>query len=124
MRLFKKFSIISPCNNEEENIEKFISEIDTVKKIHDFNLTLLLIDDGSNDIPWNKIKESKKKFNFLKAVKLSRNFGKESALDAGLNVVGEDYDFHIIIDADLQHPINQIPNLIKNYQSKLKMLNF
>ena len=41
MRLFKKFSIISPCNNEEENIEKFISEIDTLKKNHDFNLTLL-----------------------------------------------------------------------------------
>lgn len=116
MRPFKKFSIISPCNNEEENIEKFISEIDNLKKKNNFDLTLLLIDDGSNDETWNKIKESKKKFNFLKAIKLSRNFGKESALDAGLNFIGENYDFHIIIDADLQHPINQIPNLIKSFQ--------
>ena len=118
MQLPKTFSIISPCYNEEENIIKFIEEIYKLKQKYNYDLTLLLIDDGSTDKTWQKIKEYKLKYNFIKALKLSRNFGKESALDAGLNAIGETYDCHIIIDADLQHPIFQIRNLIEYYNTK------
>jgi len=118
MQLPKTFSIISPCNNEEKNIIKFIEEIYKLKQKYNYNLTLLLIDDGSTDKTWKLIKECKLKYKFIKGVKLSRNFGKESALDAGLNAIGENYDFHIIIDSDLQHPISQIPNLIDNYNTE------
>ena len=45
---------------------------------------------------------------FIKAIKLSRGFGKESATDAGLNHVDNNLDFYIMAHPDLQHPINEV----------------
>ena len=65
-----------------------------------------------------------KKYDFLKAIKLSRKFGKEAAIDAGLNIIGNNYDFYIIIDSDLQHPIDKIPDLINNFlNNKFDIIN-
>jgi len=77
-----------------------------------------LVDDGSTDNTWLNIKEEKKNYKNLKGLKLSRNFGKESAIDAGLNFLNEKNKFFIIIDADLQHPINFIKDLINKFENK------
>lgn len=111
----KKFAIISPCKNEGENLKGFINEINNLTGVVGNNFTLLIIDDGSNDNTWRILEEEKQKYNFLKAIKLSKNFGKEAALDAGLNYIGDEFDFYITIDADLQHPVHKIPELIENF---------
>lgn len=111
----KKFAIISPCKNEGENLEGFINEINNLTGVVGNNFTLLIIDDGSNDNTWRILEEEKQKYNFLKAIRLSKNFGKEAALDAGLNYIGDEFDFYITIDADLQHPVHKIPELIENF---------
>lgn len=118
MSEIEKISIISPCHNEEANISNFLKNLHTEIKDLDYECDILLVDDGSTDNTWFNIKEEKKNYKNLKGLKLSRNFGKESAIDAGLNFLNEKNKFFIIIDADLQHPINIIKDLIKNFENK------
>jgi len=118
MSEIEKISIISPCHNEEANISNFLKNLHTEIKDLDYECDILLVDDGSTDNTWLNIKEEKKNYKNLKGIKLSRNFGKESAIDAGLNFLNEKNKFFIIIDADLQHPINIIKDLIKNFENK------
>ena len=57
-------------------------------------------------------------------IKLSRNFGKDSAIEAGLNYLDQinDYKFAIIIDADLQHPVEKIEDLIDEWNKDYKIV--
>jgi len=114
----RSFLVIAPCQNEEHNIKKFIEEINFLKQKNNYNLSLLLVDDGSTDKTWETINQEKKNNYNLKAIKLSKNFGKDSAIDAGINYANEDYDFYIIIDSDLQHPIEKIKDLIKKHDDE------
>lgn len=97
-------SIIVPCYNEEESLpffyEKFIEIANNMK--NKANFELLLVNDGSKD---NTLKVSKKLAetdNRIKYISFSRNFGKESAMIAGLEKCHG--DFIAIMDADLQDP--------------------
>lgn len=118
MSEIEKISIISPCHNEEDNISKFLKNLHSEIKDFNYECEVLLVDDGSTDNTWVNIKEEKKNYKNLKGLKLSRNFGKESAIDAGLNFLNEKNKFFIIIDADLQHPINFIKDLINKFENK------
>jgi glycosyltransferase involved in cell wall biosynthesis len=111
----EKFLIVSPCFNEKLIIDSFLQKIKDLKLKNNLNFDLCLIDDGSTDNTWNIIVDSKKKYSFLKGIKLSKNFGKECAIDAALNKNQNQYKFYIIIDSDHQHPINKIPDLINAY---------
>ena len=68
------------------------------------------MDDGSTDKTWYKIEDLKKKYSFINGIKLSKNFGKENALMCGLNNIKNE-DFIITIDADLQHPLDEIEKI-------------
>lgn len=97
-----KLSLIVPCYNEQDNVELFYSE--TVKAFEnvDFDYEFVFVNDGSKDDTIKKLRglyETKKESN-ITVVSFSRNFGKESAIYAGLkNSIG---DYVSIIDADLQ----------------------
>lgn len=105
----KTISIVVPCHNEEENIDQFISAIKGLNPIADFEL--VFVDDGSRDNTWIKLKQQEN----IKAIKFSRNFGKESAILAGItNATG---DACVIIDADLQHPPEKIIEMIEIWQN-------
>ena len=117
MSEIEKISIISPCHNEEGNISKLLKNLQSEIKDLNYECDILLVDDGSTDNTWLNIKEEKKNYKNLKGLKLSRNFGKESAIDAGLSFLNEKNKFFIIIDADLQHPTNFIKDLIKNFEN-------
>ncbi|EQB34337.1 bactoprenol glucosyl transferase [Sulfurimonas hongkongensis] len=107
----KKISLIVPCYNEEQNIELFINAVDKLFKTIPYKLELITINDGSNDETLSKLLKMQETHSYIKVVDLSRNFGKESALSAGLfHVTG---DAAIPIDADLQHPIELIPQMIE-----------
>ncbi len=99
----KKVSMIIPCYNEEDNVELFYKEAIKTYKEQNYKLELVFIDDGSKDNTLKKLKELTKEQDCeIKVLSFSRNFGKESAIYAGLkNTTG---DYTVIIDADLQQP--------------------
>ena len=104
------FTIVVPCFNEENNVEKFTKI--TKSLLQDkYNYKILFIDDGSKDRTWANIENLKKNFSFINAIKLTKNFGKENALTCGLDNI-KDEDFLISIEADLQHPIEKIEEMI------------
>lgn len=99
----KKISIIVPCYNEEEALPIFYEEIIKVmKELQNYELELLLIDDGSKDNTLERIRDLRKNDNRVRYVSFSRNFGKEAAMYAGLKE--STGNFVAIMDADLQDP--------------------
>ena len=105
----EKISIIVPCYNEEKALPLFYEELQ--KNIKDFPknvcFELLFVNDGSKDNTLNLLKDLAKKDSQVKYISFSRNFGKESAIYAGLeNATG---NYVTIMDADLQYP----PSLLK-----------
>lgn len=102
----KKISMIIPCYNEEKNVELFYNETNKYLSNKDFELEMIYINDGSKDNTIGELNKLLKKHDkgiFIKIINFSRNFGKESALYAGLKESTGDYV--VIIDADLQqHP--------------------
>ncbi len=105
----KKVDVIVPCFNESQVIDLFFAEAHkVVSKISDYEFEFIFIDDGSSDNTLEILKKYAKEYDFVRYISFSRNFGKESAMYAGIkNSTG---DFAVILDADLQHP----PKFIKD----------
>ena len=104
-------SIVVPCYNEEEALPLFYKEITKVFKQVKENYELLLVNDGSKDSTLQIMKDFAKKDKHVKYLSFSRNFGKESAMFAGLyNAKG---DYVAIMDADMQDPPALLPEMIK-----------
>lgn len=104
-------SIIIPCYNEQESLPYFIEEINKVMSMIDEKFELIFVNDGSKDKTFDMLKDLSKKDKRIKYISLSRNFGKESAMLAGLDLSKGDYV--AIMDADLQDPPKY---LIKMYE--------
>lgn len=105
----KKISIVVPCYNEEKALPLFYEELQSNIKTfpEDISFEILFVNDGSKDHTINVIKDLAKKDPSIKYISFSRNFGKESAIYAGLeNSTG---DYVTLMDADLQDP----PSLLK-----------
>lgn len=99
----KNIDLIIPCYNEEAGIEHFIFETNKViEKLLDYNFRYIFIDDGSTDKTYLIIKKVAERFQNIKYISFSRNFGKEAAIYAGLQHATGDYV--VVMDADLQHP--------------------
>ena len=107
-----KITIIVPCYNEEEVIDLFYPAVQKhVKDIPDCNFNYLFVNDGSRDATLLKLRELAKKYDNVNYLSLSRNFGKESAMMAGIDYA--EGDAVIIMDADLQHPPEVIADMVK-----------
>lgn len=101
----KQLSVVVPCYNEEESVELFYRELlknTTFLSEKDMKLELIYIDDGSLDRTAAEVKKLREKDERVHLVSLSRNFGKEAAMYAGLENAGGDYV--VIMDVDLQDP--------------------
>lgn len=108
----KKISIIVPIYNEEESLIFLKHRLENViKKIKKYKFEILLVNDGSTDNSLEVSKKIRKLDNRFSVLNLSRNFGKENAIIAGLDY-SKGSDAAIIIDADLQDPPELIPKLI------------
>lgn len=107
-------SIVLPAYNEENNIEPVIQKIKSVLAKSDYTFEIIVVDDGSTDSTLKKIRDLAEVDARLKYISLSRNFGHQNALKAGLDHArGEAI---ISMDADLQHP----PELILDFLKKWK----
>jgi glycosyltransferase involved in cell wall biosynthesis len=104
-------SIVIPVFNEEKRIENNIHTILNILRNHKINHEFILVDDGSIDRTWQKIQNLSNAIPNIHAIRFSRNFGKESALCAGLDIVQG--DACIVMDVDLQHPPEIIPDMVK-----------
>lgn len=110
----RTIDIVIPCYNEELNILSLVNRIDANVSTTDYIHTFIFIDDGSTDNTCSRIKDLSESRENICLIKLSRNFGKEAAIAAGLKQCTS--DAAIIIDADLQHPPNLIPDMIGEWE--------
>jgi len=111
----KKISIIVPAYNEEESLPFLYERLtNLIDSIENYEFEVLFINDGSKDKTLDIIKELRQKDERFCYVNLSRNFGKEVAMMAGLDYAKG--DAVIFIDADLQDPPELIPELIKYWE--------
>lgn len=107
-------TIIIPCFNEGQNIELVINKTDKILENTGIHYEYLFIDDGSIDNTWENINKIAKVDKRVKAISFSRNYGKEAALQSGLNHATG--DCVVIMDCDLQHPPDIIPEMYRKWE--------
>ncbi len=114
----KDIMIVVPCYNEEETIYKLISELKKVriKLSNRYKIDVMLINDGSTDKTQPLIDSLSKSNKFLLYRQFSANAGHQSALRAGLEVCGN-YEAVVMLDADMQHPPELIPEMITAWEN-------
>ena len=114
----KKVTILVPCHNEEESLPLLYNAVsglmDNEPKWKEYEWELLLVDDGSSDRTVQVIKSLYEKDKRISYIELSRNFGKENAMFAGLNYAQG--DCVVIMDADLQHPPHVITEMLAKWE--------
>lgn len=107
-------SIVAPCFNETATIEFFFSEMCKNLDNQDFRVEFIFVDDGSVDDTRMKLTDLADKSENVTAISLSRNFGKEAALTAGLDHAKG--DAVIVIDVDLQDPPELIDAFVRKWR--------
>lgn len=114
----KKITIMCPCYNEELSLDKLYHEIrclmDSDLMANRYDWELLFVNDGSRDNSLDKMRKLRAADGHVCFVNLSRNFGKENAMLAGFDYATG--DCVIIMDADLQHPVSIIPEMLKHWE--------
>lgn len=107
-------SLIIPCYNEELTIERFYETICPILQPLPYTIEFIFVDDGSKDLTVSKIESLHLKDERVKLISLSRNFGKEGALLAGLEAASG--DALIVMDIDLQDPPSLIPQMLDYFE--------
>ncbi|MGX7030451.1 glycosyltransferase family 2 protein [Vagococcus zengguangii] len=109
-----KLSVIVPCYNEQETIPLFLAEMAKVEAQLPLEVEYLFINDGSKDQTLNVLREAHQQNERVHYLSFSRNFGKESALYAGLQKATGDYV--TVMDADLQDPPAMLVEMYQKIQ--------
>lgn len=111
----KKVSILIPFYNEQEVLPSLFERLQSLIDSNDnYQWEVMLINDGSTDNSLCLVKQMRLRDKRFRYIDLSRNFGKETAMLAGFdNVTG---DCMVIMDADLQHPPEVIPQMLKLWE--------
>ncbi|NLB79607.1 MAG: glycosyltransferase family 2 protein [Clostridiaceae bacterium] len=107
-------SVVVPSYNEEENIIRVAFAIKSVLERNNIPFELLFVDDGSKDKTWDNINSVSEAESFVRGIRFSRNFGKESAIMAGLTAATG--DCCVVIDCDMQHPPEKIIEMYKLWE--------
>jgi glycosyltransferase involved in cell wall biosynthesis len=102
--------VVVPAYNESAGLREFHARLAAVFDKLDMGCTVLYVDDGSRDDTWAVMESLRAGDTRVATLKLSRNFGKELAMTAGLDVV--ESDAVVVIDADLQDPPELIPQFV------------
>ena len=116
----KTLSIVLPSYNEEQMIEKTTETISDIMERERIPYELIFVNDGSKDGTWDKILEQKEKNTHVKGVCFSRNFGKESAISAGLDQAAG--ACVAVMDCDLQHPPETLVTMYRLWESGFQVI--
>lgn len=114
-----KITCLVPVYNEEVVIKDFICALRSQLSLSSNEFEIIVIDDGSRDQTMIILRELARQ-KMIKYISLSRNFGKEMALTAGLSKVKS--DVCIILDADFQHPVHVIPEFLTEWANGYDMV--
>lgn len=114
MRPPPQLTLVVPAFNESHGLAAALREIRVQATVTQLPFTIIVVDDGSTDDTWQVLSALAGEAPELCAVRLSRNFGKEGAIAAGLDL--SHGDATIILDADLQHPPRLIPEMVDLWQ--------
>jgi dolichol-phosphate mannosyltransferase len=109
-----EISVVAPIYNEEQTISEFVKQVTNTLNQISIDYEILLVDDGSNDNSWEKIKTEVMSNSNIRGIKLSRNFGHHYAISAGLHKANAKWI--VVMDSDLQDR----PDVIKDLYSKAK----
>ena len=112
----RRLSLIVPAFNEEDGIGHAVRRIHAAAQEAGLPYKLIVVDDGSTDGTWSALTRLCAEIGELQAVRFSRNFGKEAAIAAGIEQA--DGDAAIILDADLQHPPELIPEMVRLWRDE------
>ena len=107
-------TVVVPAFNESEGLREFHARLAAVLDHLELRCSVLYVDDGSRDDTWMVMQSVREADPRVATLKLSRNFGKELALTAGLDHA--DADAVVVIDADLQDPPELIPEFIRHWR--------
>lgn len=111
----KKISIVIPAHNEEGNIFLIHQRIKkNFSELQNYHFEIIFVNDGSRDQTQAKIEELASQFEEVKFIEFSRNFGHQPAVKAGID--RSNANAVISMDADLQHPPELIPDMIKKWE--------
>jgi dolichol-phosphate mannosyltransferase len=108
-------SIVIPSYNEEGNVEHTAEVVTGIMENNNIDFELVFVNDGSSDGTWDKLASMAEKDDRITAVNFSRNFGKESAIFAGLESAKG--DAVVLMDCDLQHPPETIVEMYKIWKN-------
>ena len=108
-------SIVLPAYNEEQNIANTAKVLDELLNKNNIDYELVFISDGSKDATFAEIKKAAANNPRIKGAEFSRNFGKEAGIFAGLELTTG--DAVIVMDCDLQHPPEVIPQMWEKWQN-------
>ncbi len=117
-----RLGVVIPCFNEEEvltetknRLERLLGEMIEEKEVSEDSF-ICFVDDGSRDKTWELIEEFARESKIFRGIKLSRNFGHQNALIAGLMQLKDEADALISMDADLQDDILVVKEFVKKYK--------
>ena len=109
-----RLSIVTPCFNEANNVAELHRHLDSVAAQIDGEVEFVFVDDGSRDDTFDRLKALADEDPRIRVLALSRNFGHQAALSAGMDhASGEAV---VVMDADLQHPPELIPELVAKWR--------
>jgi glycosyltransferase involved in cell wall biosynthesis len=114
-------STVIPAYNENQGITETVKQIAAVLGTCDCAWEIIVVDDGSYDLTYQRICRLSEIDPRIKGISLSRNFGKEAAMLAGLEYASG--DAVIVMDADLQHPPSLIPEMIDKWRSGVQIVH-
>jgi len=107
-------SVVMPVYREGSHIDAILAAVRDALAEVDVSFEFVLIDDGSPDDTWLVLNEQAKTFPMLRAARLSRNFGKDAALCAGLEMARG--DAVVVMDGDGQHPPSLLPEMVRAWR--------
>lgn len=111
----RRLSVICPCYNEADSIEAFYAVLKRVlNRLTDYVHRIVLVDDGSADGTLEALNELAGRDPCVEVYSLTRNFGQQAALTAGLEHARG--DVFVLMDADLQHPPEVIPKMLRAWE--------
>ena len=112
-----RLAIVIPAHNEADVLADTLDAIASqTRSLDGMQTHILVVDDGSSDGTWETLNQLRVQYPNLEGIRLTRQFGKEAALDCGLHAV--DADLVITMDADGQHPPVLIPQMIQRWQDR------
>jgi len=118
----KSIAVVIPSYNEANNIDVLIHALNETIKNVNYTFKFVFVDDGSSDKTVEILKEKSKEHQHVFYLELSRNFGHQNALKAGIDLVKNDVDAIISMDGDMQHPPKIIAKLIQKWEEGFEVV--